>query len=227
MSNILLFVSNKPSSSQQKQINFWISQVESRHLFCLFLLKGTRRELKCSSLTEKWCAAHFLSTSFCSCQTFITLHLHCWDVSLYLTEQRRLLLTVSPLLFFFTHPAESIKLFPFIWNTSSVWKHVQTDNSLKAKSFSVMQHRIQLCTTVSDRISPNHFFDEQHEQQHRLLYLILLCCDDALSNDFLSKLCQDSFLLLDPLVHQRLSEHGLIDLIMAVTSVAHLNVTKQ
>lgn len=60
-----------------------------------------------------------------------------------------------------------------------------------------------------------------------LVYLILLYCDDSLSNDLLSKLFKNPFLLLDLLVHQRLGEHGLIHLIMAVPSVTNLNVKMQ
>lgn len=59
------------------------------------------------------------------------------------------------------------------------------------------------------------------------LHLILMWCDDSLSDDFLSKLLQDPFLLLDLLVHQRLREHRLIHLVMAVTPVTHLNVKRK
>lgn len=69
--------------------------------------------------------------------------------------------------------------------------------------------------------------NKQHLQQCRFLHLKLLYCDDSLCDDFFSKLLQDAFLLLDLLVHQRLSEHGLIHLIMAVTSVTHLKVKRQ
>lgn len=54
-----------------------------------------------------------------------------------------------------------------------------------------------------------------------------MCCDDSLSDDFLSKLLQDTFLLLDLLVHQRLREHRLVHLVMAVTPVAHLTAKRK
>lgn len=52
--------------------------------------------------------------------------------------------------------------------------------------------------------------------------LILLACDNSLSDEFLSVFLQHRFLLLDLLVHQRLREHGLVHLIMAVTAITHL-----
>lgn len=54
------------------------------------------------------------------------------------------------------------------------------------------------------------------------VYLILLHCDDAISDELFRVLPHDPLLLLDLLVHQRLGEHGLVHLVMAVTSVAHL-----
>lgn len=58
----------------------------------------------------------------------------------------------------------------------------------------------------------------------RTLYLILLYSDDSFSDELVRKLLQDPLLLFDLLVHQGLGEHGLIHLIMAVASVAHLKV---
>lgn len=62
----------------------------------------------------------------------------------------------------------------------------------------------------------------QRSRGGRCVYLILLYCDDSLSNELFYIHFQDPLLRLDLLVHQRLGEHGLIHLIMAVTSVAHL-----
>lgn len=55
-------------------------------------------------------------------------------------------------------------------------------------------------------------------------HLILLLCDDAVTDELFCALCQDPLLLPDLLVHQRLGEHWLVHLIMAVTSVAHLKI---
>lgn len=66
-----------------------------------------------------------------------------------------------------------------------------------------------------------------HILQHLQLHLILMWCDDSLGDDFLSKLLQDAFLLLDLLVHQRLREHRLVHLVVAVTPVTHLNVKRK
>lgn len=54
------------------------------------------------------------------------------------------------------------------------------------------------------------------------VYLILLHRDDAIGDELFCVLPHDPLLLLDLLVHQRLGEHGLVHLVMAVTSVAHL-----
>lgn len=69
------------------------------------------------------------------------------------------------------------------------------------------------------RISP---FSTDAAGGGRCSYLELLRSDHSLCDDFLCVLVQDTLLLLDPLVHQRLSEHRLVHLVVAVASVAHL-----
>lgn len=58
--------------------------------------------------------------------------------------------------------------------------------------------------------------------QDRLSDLILLSWDGAFGDELLSVFLQNSFLLLDLFVHQRLSEHRLIHLIVAITAVTYL-----
>ena len=69
--------------------------------------------------------------------------------------------------------------------------------------------------------------DERPMGMSGSLYLVVLRRDDSLTNEFLGELLQDPLLLLDLLVHQRLGEHGLVHLVVAVASVTHLNATRQ
>lgn len=70
----------------------------------------------------------------------------------------------------------------------------------------------------------------EHKQAHVLkcgvcVYsdLILLACNGSLGDKLLSILLQNRLLLLDLLVHQRLGEHGLVHLVMAIPTVTHLD----
>ena len=56
------------------------------------------------------------------------------------------------------------------------------------------------------------------------LDLILLTGDHPFRDEGRGVLLQDSFLLLDLLVHQRLGEHGLVHLVVAVASVTNLHM---
>ena len=54
-----------------------------------------------------------------------------------------------------------------------------------------------------------------------MFYLDFLVRDDSFLNELRSILVNDRLEVLDLVVHERLGEHGLIDLIVAVAAIAH------
>lgn len=57
-------------------------------------------------------------------------------------------------------------------------------------------------------------------------HLVLRLVDDALRHQQLRILLQHRLLLTDLLVHERLREHGLVHLVVAVAPVTHLGITR-
>ena len=57
-------------------------------------------------------------------------------------------------------------------------------------------------------------------------YIKVFLCDDSFLDQLICILLQNNWLLTNLLVHQWLSKHRLVNFIMAVTSVAHLQNTQ-